>query len=242
MLSYTHLKDHPREFLAATSLTLAEFLVLLPVFERVYETLYPPHLTGEGQTRRRRAGGGVKGGLARGEDKLWFILVYQKTNPLQTLHGLQFGLSQGQANYWIHRLLPVLQGALRELGMAPERDAERVETRALAVAGTQAFALDGTERRRQRPQDAARQTAHYSGKTKAHTDKNLLLVNESTRQVIYLSPTVAGTTHDKRAADEAQMTYPTNATLDKDTGFQGYEPIGVQTRQPKKNPRGKPLA
>lgn len=239
MLSYTHLKDHPREFLAATSLTVAEFLVLLPVFERVYETLYPPHLTVEGQTRRRRTGGGVKGGLARGEDKLLFILVYQKTHPLQTLHGLQFGLSQAQANYWIHRLLPVLQGVLRELGMAPERDAARVETNPLAVAGTQELAIDGTERRRRRPQDAARQTAHYSGKTKAHTDKNLLLVNETTRQVIYLSPTVAGTTHDKRAADAAQMTYPTNTTLDKDTGFQGYEPIGVQTRQPKKSPKGK---
>jgi hypothetical protein len=239
MLNYAHLKDHPREFLAATSLTLAEFLVLLPVFERVYETLYPLHLTVEGQARRRRAGGGVKGGLARGEDRLLFILVYQKTNPLQTLQGLQFGLSQAQANYWIHRLLPVLQESLRELGMAPERDAERVETSALTVAGTQELALDGTERRRQRPQDAARQTAHYSGKTKAHTDKNLLLVNESTQQVIYLSPTVAGTTHDKRAADEAKMTYPSNATLDKDTGFQGYEPIGGQTRQPQKSPKGK---
>jgi hypothetical protein len=236
------LKDHPREFLAATSLTLAEFLVLLPVFERVYETLYPPHLTVEGQARRRRAGGGVKGGLARGEDKLLFILVYHKTNPLQTLHGLQFGLSQAQANYWIHRLLPVLQEALRDLGMAPERDAERVGTSALAVVGTQELAIDGTERRRQRPQDAARQTAHYSGKQRTHTDKNLLLVNETTRQVIYLSPTVAGTRHDKRAADEVQMTYPTNATLDKDTGFQGYEPVGVQTRQPKKNPKGKPSA
>jgi hypothetical protein len=98
--------------------------------------------------------------------------------------------------------------------MAPERDAERVETNPLAVAGTQELAIDGTERRRQRPQDAARQTAHYSGKQRTHTDKNLLLVNETTRQVIYLSPTVAGTRHDKRAADEVQMTYPTNATLD----------------------------
>jgi hypothetical protein len=35
------------------------------------------------------------------------------------------------------------------------------------------------------------------------------------------------------------MTYPSNATLDKDTGFQGYEPIGGQTRQPKKSPKGK---
>jgi hypothetical protein len=46
------------------------------------------------------------------EDKWLFILVYQKTNPLQTIHGLHFGLSQPQTNYWIHRLLPVLRRAL----------------------------------------------------------------------------------------------------------------------------------
>ena len=33
--------------------------------------------------------------------------------------------------------------------------------------------------------------------------------------------------HDKKAADEAQVDYPTNATLDKDTGFQGYAPAGA---------------
>jgi hypothetical protein len=30
------------------------------------------------------------------------------------------------------------------------------------------------------------------------------------------------------------VAYRTNTTLDKDTGFQGYEPEGVLTTQPKK--------
>jgi hypothetical protein len=77
---------------------------------------------------------------------------------------------------------------------------------------------------------------HYQ---KTQTDKNIVLVNETTSKVIYLGPTVAGTKHDKKAADEAPMCYPTNATLDKDTGFQGYEPAGVLTRQPKKNPKAR---
>ena len=54
------------------------------------------------------------------------------------------------------------------------------------------MALDGTERRRQRPTDPGQQQAHYSGKKKTHTDKNLLLVNEHTRKVVYLGPTIAG--------------------------------------------------
>jgi hypothetical protein len=97
------------------------------------------------------------------------------------------------------------------------------------------MAIDGTERRRQRPTNAAQQQEQYSGKKKTHTDKNLLLVNEHTDKVIYLGPTVAGKKHDKKAADEEKLAYPTNATLAKDTGFQGYEPAGVLTRQPKKN-------
>jgi hypothetical protein len=241
MLSYTSLKDRPREFLAATGLTHEEFARLLPAFAAAYEALYPPDKTLEGKVRQRQVGGGAKGVLPELEDKLLFILVYQKTHPLQTLHGLHFGLSQPQTNYWIHHLLPVVQRALADLGLAPEREASRVAESPLALEGASELAIDGSERRRQRPQDAVAQKEHYSGKKKAHTDKNILVVNGRPRKVVYLGPTLAGKTHDKKAADEASLTYPLNATLDKDTGFQGYELGGVLTRQPKKKPRGQEL-
>src|SRR4029434_5337554 len=162
-----------------------------------------------------------------------------KPNPLQVLHGLQFALSQSQTHYWIHRLLPVLQHALRAMGQAPEREAQRVETSAAALAGAPNLAVDGTERRRQRPRDAATQKAHYSGKKKTHTDKNILLINAHTGKVVYLGPTLPGKTHDKKAVGETPVPYRPNTTLDKDTGFQGYEPGGVLTTQPKKSPKGK---
>jgi hypothetical protein len=240
MLTYATLKDRPRELLAATGLTHAEFVRLLPAFAAAYAVLYPPDKTFDGKVRQRQVGGGATGALPQMEDKLLFILVYQKTNPLQTMHGLQFELSQPQTNYWIHHLLPVLQRALADLGLAPERDARRVATSPLLLEGAPNLAIDGTERRRQRPQDATAQKAHYSGKQKAHTDKNLLLVNENTGQVGYLGPTIAGRTHDKKAADEAPIAYPTNSTLDKDTGFQGYEPKDVLTTQPKKSRKARP--
>jgi len=100
------------------------------------------------------------------EDKFLFILVYQKTNPLQTLHAWQFGLSQPQANYWMHQLRPVLQHALAALGLTPERDASRLPLHPLIQEGAPALAIDGTERRRQRPTDARLQKEHYSGKKK----------------------------------------------------------------------------
>jgi hypothetical protein len=94
MLIYNELKNKPREFLAATGLKLDEFEKLLPAFQTAYEKKYPPELTQEGKTRQRQIGGGATGALPKIEDKLFFILVYQKTNPLQTMHGLQFGVSQ----------------------------------------------------------------------------------------------------------------------------------------------------
>ena len=235
MLSYETLKNKARGFLAATGLTVEEFQKLLPAFESAYGKCYPSHQTVEGKPRRRRAGGGAKGLLNSIADRLLFILIYEKTNPLQTMHGLQFGLSQPQTHYWIHQLLAVLQQALADLGMRPEREAGCVAASPLAVEGTSDLAIEGSERRRQRPKDDELQKVHYSGKNKTHTDKNLLLVNEDTGKVAYLGPTGRGKTHDKKLADEAAIRYPCNATLDKDTGFQGYEPEGVITRQPKKN-------
>ena len=235
MLTYATLQDRPREFLAATGLTHEEFVRVLPAYAAAYAVRYPPDKTWEGKVRQRQGGGGAQGVLPQMEDKLLFILVYQKTNPLQTMHGLPFHLSQPQTPYWMHHLLPVLQRAFAALGVAPERDASRVATSPLALEGAPDVILDGTERRRQRPTDAAQHKEQYSGKKKTHTDKNLLLVNEHTTKVVYLGPTVAGKTHDKKAADAAQIDYPPNATLGKDTGFQGYEPAGVLTRQPKKN-------
>ncbi len=102
MLIYNELKNKPREFLAATGLKLDEFEKLSPAFQTAYEQKYPPDLTQEGKTRQRQIGGGATGALPQSEDKLFFILVYQKTNPLQTMHGLQFGLSQPQAHAWMY--------------------------------------------------------------------------------------------------------------------------------------------
>lgn len=238
MLTYEKLKTKPKEFLSATGQTVEEFERLLPAFAEAYRAEYESDKTAEGKVRQRKVGGGAKGKLSRLEDKLLFILVYQKTYPLQTMQGLHFEMSQPQANAWIHRLLPVLQTALAQLGMKPAREASALAESQSVAAEPADWLLDGSERGRQRPQAKEQQAKQYSGKKKAHTDKNLLIVNGQTKRVVYLSQTEAGRTHDKKVADKAGLTYPTGTTLSKDTGFQGYEPAGVITSQPKKAKRG----
>lgn len=237
MITYTQLKVKPKEFLAATGLQVDEFERLLPAFAAQYERQHPADKTLKGKPRQRQRGGGVKGVLVKVEDKLLFILIYVKTYPLQTMHGLQFGLSQPQVNEWVQRLMPVLRQALADLGMTPVRDPQAVPTDPLVNEAGPDLVIDGTERRRQRPKDSQQQRESYSGKKKSHTDKNILLANTHTAKVVYLSPTAVGKTHDKKMVDQQPIAYPHAATLGKDTGFQGYEPNGVLTYQPQKSPK-----
>jgi hypothetical protein len=66
---------------------------------------------------------------------------------------------------------------------------------------------------------------HYSGKKKAHSDKNVVIAHRRTKRVGYLSQTYAGKTHDKKVADTESVKYPRGSKLHKDTAFQGYEPV-----------------
>lgn len=238
MLTYEKLKKKPKELLSATGHTLEECERMVGEFSQCYRTKYST-LTVAGTIRQRQAGGGRKGTLSSMADKLLFILVYQKTYPLQTMQGLHFDFSQPSANEWIHRLLPILQETLSNLGMTPEREGAALAESEWFDELSADLLIDGSERRRQRPQDEQAQSDHYSGKKKTHSDKNLLLSHAESGQVLYLSPTEPGHKHDKKLADEQMITYPAGATLGKDTGFQGYQPAAVITYQPKKNQKAK---
>jgi hypothetical protein len=221
-----------------TGLTPAEFRQLLPAFETAYEHACPKDQTAAGQPRQRGPGGGRPRALSSSADQLLFVLVYLKTYPLQVVLGQLFGLSTSQANYWLHYLLPVLRSALDDLGVLPERNGDRLARRPVPPKDPRVVIIDGTERRRQRPKKAEKQALYYSGKKKAHTDKNVLIASASDKQVLFLSGTYPGKTHDKRIADEEYPTYPPGTILYKDTGFQGYEPPVQQTCQAKKKVAG----
>jgi hypothetical protein len=103
------------------------------------------------------------------------------------------------------------------------------------------FLIDGTERPIRRPKDHQRRRDDYSGKRKRPTKKNIVITDKSSGKVLGLGPTHAGSRHDKACADDDGYVFPGGSTLSKDTGFQGYEPEGVRTHQPKRKPRGKEL-
>ena len=225
--------------MAFTSLTSDEFELLLPAFERAYLETYPISQTKTGQERKRKAGAGRKGSLATIEAKLLFALVYQKSYPQQAVMGALFGMGQSQANEWIHVLLPILRQALANLGYAPERDPQKFKQKERTRPDAVDSIIDGTERRRQRPKKAEKQSLHYSGKKKIHSDKNVVIATVKRKRVSFLSQTYPGKTHDKKVADTEAISYPKHIRLYKDTGFQGYEPKVSKLLQPKKSPARK---
>jgi hypothetical protein len=240
VLSYQQLKHHPRALRAFTGLDQAEFAKLLTHFAMAYHAYrYDQHVTKK--SRKRRYGGGRKPRLAAMEDKLLFILFYFKVYPLQEVMAFLFDTSQGRVNEWLHQLSAVLKMALGKAHVLPERDPKNLE-QTLALCLAVDFIIDGTERRIQRPHDATEQQEKYSGKKKAHTVKNNLIIDLEERLVRYLSQTFAGRIHDKRICDEEDYVFPPGCVLFKDTGFQGFEPANVLTYQPKKKPRGQALS
>lgn len=233
-MQYAILKHKPRTLRSLTGFNPAEFEALLPSFSRAWDEFITS--TFKHAHRQRAYGAGRIAHLKELEDKLLFILFYFRQYPTQEVQGFFFGMSQAQANEWIHRLRGLLNQALGYEMQLPERRAANLET-VLSGCPSLEFIIDGTERPINRPKDKDAQKDYYSGKKKQHTVKNNL-ITERGGKVVYLSRTYAGKRHDKKIADIEGYRFPPGSKLLQDTGFQGYRPEGVTIVQPKKKPRG----
>lgn len=236
-MQYAKLKTKPRTLRSLTSFNADEYETLLSSFGAAWDSLVAEQAERPG--RQRAYGAGRTSHLELLEDKLLFILFYYRQYPTQEAQGFFFGMSQSQANEWIHRLSVLLNQALGHQMQLPERRAANIEA-VLSACPSLEFIIDGTERPVNRPKDKEKQTSHYSGKKKGHTVKNNL-ITERGGKVMYLSGTCEGKRHDKRLADDEHYCFPAGSKLLQDTGFQGYQPDGVTVIQPKKKPRGAEL-
>jgi hypothetical protein len=233
-MKYEEARTKPRVFQQLTGMKIEEFDKLKAAFEKAYEE--DEHKRGQPDSRAGR-----KAVLLRCEDKLFFILFYLRHYPTQEVLGFLFGISQGQANHWIHCLTPIVKKALGEEQELPGRTAE--DSKAFMQDCPElAFIIDGTDRPIRRPQDSEDRRKDYSGKKKRHTKKNIIITEKATGEVLGLGATQPGSKHDKACADEENYTFPSGSTLFQDTGFQGYAPEGASTEQPTKKPRGKELS
>ena len=124
MPSYEEVTQRAGSLRSLTGLTEKEFQALLPHFAQAFEA-YMGNRTIDGQPRTsRRYSTYETCPLPTMTDKLLFILTYLKQNPIQEVQGQLFGMSQSNANKWIHLLHPVLNQALANQALLPARTAD----------------------------------------------------------------------------------------------------------------------
>ncbi len=159
-LRYTDLAQNPKALLAHTGFKPDEFEALCVFFDQAWQG-YIKYYTLEGKPRERQSRGRKNETLPTIEDKLFFVLDYLKTNPLQEVLAAAFSMRQPHASTWLGLLLPRLEEALGRADCLPERQSERL---ARAVAKHERVLIDGTERPVGRSTDYETQKEHYSGK------------------------------------------------------------------------------
>src|SRR5439155_15590452 len=106
-MRYAEVSRKELKFLDLTSLTVEEFQQILPVFEeRFRERMKNFRLDGKPRVGREYQPD-VNCPLPTPEDRLFFIVVSMKNNPLQGLQGQMCNMPQNKANQWIHTFIMV---------------------------------------------------------------------------------------------------------------------------------------
>src|SRR5215211_3997327 len=129
MLRYASERDKANQILNLTSLTVEQFEQLVEPFEQAF-VRHMQVWTMEGKPRTARAYTPyINSPLPTPEDRLFFLLCYLKVAALQVAHAALFGMTQPNANKWLHLLLIVLHQTLRDLGDALARHLLALRTR-----------------------------------------------------------------------------------------------------------------
>ncbi len=152
--------------------------------------------------RRRKVGGGRKSNLGDDTRKLFFILFYYRHYPTLRFAQALFSLEDSHIHYWIHFLTSVLWEALGYQLDLPKAKVSSLQGLYSTCPDLKEFIVDGTEREIERPKNKTKQKDYYSGKKKEHTVKNQVIINPRKKKILYVSKTITGRVHDKKALVE----------------------------------------
>lgn len=242
-MKYAHKLEKVKNFKAVTGVTPEMFRKMLPYFEDAYYEYMAFHdMSGKRIVRARKHTIYKKHPLPTVADRLFFILYFMKTNSLQEALADRFEMDQEQCCLFIHRLTDILKEALKEMDVLPAETMAQFRAKLDGMGGDKATHLlihDASEREVPRPHNPETQADYYSGKKKRHTVKNAVICTVGAL-MLFISPTVCGSVHDKRIAD-THYSFPYSCMLMQDSGYQGYSPDNARVVQPAKKPKGKDL-
>lgn len=217
---------------AVLGVTKEEFNALLPTFAQIVKE------EAEKKKRKRAFGGGSNGKIKKAKQKLFFILLYVKAYPTFDVAAFMFASSKSRTHTWAHKILPLLEKTLGRKVSLPKRRIRTPEEFLTSFPGIKEVMIDGVERPTVRSQKSKTQKKNYSGKKKRPMRKNIV-ITDSKKCILVLTPSKHGKTHDKKLSDKALavVRLPKEVAVLADTGFVGIDKQHPNTLMPKKKPR-----
>lgn len=127
------------------------FYELVPFFTKAFKKC----------KKRNPYRGGRPEKLKKMEEKLFFVLYYLKNYPTYDVLGAQFGFNRSSAFKRIAEYSKVLKVALKNSKSMPAETISEVNT---VIGDEKLIIIDGTEQKKNRPKNSAKQKEYYSGK------------------------------------------------------------------------------
>lgn len=157
-------------------------------------------------------------------------MLFQLKNGLSYDNlGFLIGADGNTAQINFEKYQEILEKALISLNALPKRGFTDVSEFETYLKDEEFLIVDGSEQATNRPKGYEKQKEKYSGKKKTHTNKELIISN-SQRRILYVSPTFKGKAHD---FDLLKTLFPPEKPwfahfhVRLDLGFQGFAALYV---------------
>src|SRR5262245_28222165 len=233
-----NLRKSPSVFRHLTGVTVGVFDELAGVVVPAVEAARRRALDRPG--RRRAVGGGDTFDLPVA-DQVLLAVIWLRQYPTNEVLGFLFGVSDSTASRAIARCLPALERAGRDTMRMPDPGRGRRKRLPALLADTPGLAVgvDSVEQRTQRPK--RKQRAYYSGKTKAHTLKSQVAVDEESGRFVDVSDSVPGRWADIKLLKRSRLLgrLPAGVGALGDLGYVGIDGLHEAGACPRRKPRGK---
>ncbi len=165
-MNYQEHKDNPKSFRSLTGLYSVQFSHLLTYFEAAHDDYLSEYeMNGKRRKNLCRFCIYANSPLPTVSERLFFILVYLKNNPLQEYHAACFGMDQKHCNTFVHCLTHILELSLETMGLVPAQTENELSMRLCELSKERVEPVllhDGTEREIPRPVDCDEQKEQYS--------------------------------------------------------------------------------
>jgi len=226
-LTYTALAKKPRLFYQLTTLSVQEFDTLTRKLKPEWEKReYARKAKRPKRIRKVGQGHPYFGDFAT---LVLLLVMYARTSCANALLGILFGISEPTVSNISHKLLPLLQDRFlpQTFLRKPRSRVNTLDELLLTYPELSVVIVDGCDIATRRPK--RRQKKNYSGKSKKHVKKTVLLVHHDDGIILGKAKFRPGSVHDKRLLGEDPLHRHLNTRRNllkyADSAWQGEDPL-----------------